>query len=64
MKMESLGFTMERVVYRGVSGPTPAHTPIYEDPPRKFPKSQNFINFIEEVEYDITFVVITYSSDM
>ena len=55
---------MERVVYGGVSGRTPAHTPIYEDPPRKFPKSQNFIYFIEGVEYDITIVVITYSSDM
>ena len=55
---------MERVVYGGVSGRTPAHTPIYEDPPRKFPKSQNFIYFIEGVEYDITIVVFTYSSDM
>jgi hypothetical protein len=36
----SLGFTVERVVYGGVSGRMKEdHTPIYEDPPRKFPKS-------------------------
>jgi hypothetical protein len=40
----SLGFTMKRAVYGGMSGYTPANTPpIYENPPREFPKSQTLL---------------------